>query len=538
MQFTFNDILKLLPELMLTLLALLIIFGELFGGDANEEQRFSEAASTTVLGFGMIFVVVLLQSGYIIDRIVDPTLDPALVTQPVGRVLLGLLRNLQSAQGTTLLNNALIVDDLMMVARLLFIAAGMMVALLVQDGKRVQHGAEFFGLLVLSVVGLNLMAGAGELVTIYLALELASVTLYVLTRFGRTTADARSLTYPLFGMVSSAVLLYGFSFLYGYSALSGTPNTTSIPAIAQTITQGGVSPLMIVATALVIVGLSYKIAVVPFHAWTVRTFEHTSPAVTALLSTASIAAAFILLFRVVGLGLQPLVGSVSLAPGFGGWSSILAVIAVITMVVGNFGALRTRDARSVLTHTAIAHAGFLLIAVIGAYSFTTQGQVAWTEFGVRSLIYYLIAYVVTTLGAWGVLTALANGNSDPGAVGGLARRNYGLALLLVIFLLSLAGVPPLGGFWARFFVLAAGWETNAAWLVIVGAVTMLLSALAYFRLIGAIFSGSSGDDAPLVVGRTTRVALVVAAVVVVVIGVFPSLFLPLVQTGAQTAGLP
>ena len=538
MQFSFNDILKLLPELMLALLALLIIVGDLFAGDATEEQRFRDAASTTALGLGMIFVVVLLQSGYIIDRIVNPALDPATVVQPVGRVLLGLLRNLQSAQGTTLLNNALIIDDLLMVARLLFIGAALVTALLVQDHKRIANAAEFFGFLVLAVVGMNLMAGTGELVSMYVALELASVTLYILASYGRSrTSEDAHLNYPVFGLVSSGILLYGLSFLYGYAALSGNPNATSIPTIAQAIGQGGTSPLLILATIFVIIGMSYKLAVVPLHAWTAEVYQRSSPAVTALLSTAAVAAAFVFLFRIVGLALQPLAGSAAFAPGFGGWASILAVIAILTMVVGNFAALRTRVARRILAYTAVAHAGFLLIALVGAYTINREGQVAWTDFGVRSLIYYLIAYVIASLGAWGVLAAITNSTtvSDIGDLHGLHRRNSGLAWLFLIFVLSLAGIPPLSGFWARFFVLAAGWETGATWLVIVGVVTILLSAVAYLRLVRVTFAAESSIGLPMAVGRSTRFALIVAALFVLVMGIFPTLFLPIIETAAQTA---
>ena len=165
MQFNFNDVLKILPELMLALLAILVILGDLFAGDATEEQRFRDAASTTVLGLGMIFVVVMLQGGFLINRLVPPTLDPAQVGNPVGRIALGLLRNLQSANGTTLLNGGLLVDNLLMISRLIFIGAAVITALLVRDYGRAANPAEFFGLLVFSVIGMNLMAGAGELIS-------------------------------------------------------------------------------------------------------------------------------------------------------------------------------------------------------------------------------------------------------------------------------------------------------------------------------------------------------------------------------------
>jgi NADH-quinone oxidoreductase subunit N len=206
------------------------------------------------------------------------------------------------------------------------------------------------------------------------------------------------------------------------------------------------------------------------------------------------------------------------------------------MVVGNFGALRTRVAQRILAYTAVAHAGFLLIALVGAYAINREGQVAWTDFGVRSLIYYLVAYVIATLGAWGVLAAMTNSTtvSDIDNLHGLHRRNSGLAWLFLIFVLSLAGIPPFGGFWARFFV-AAGWETGAPWLVIVGVITILLSAVAYLRLVRATFAAPSSVGLPMMVGRSTRFALIVAALFVIVMGIFPTLFLPIIETAAQAA---
>ena len=540
MQFTFNDVLKLLPELMLTLLAILVILGDLFAGDATDEQRFNDAASTTALGLGMIFVVVLLQGGYLINRVVSPDLDPTQIGNPVGRTALGLLRNLQSANGTTLLNDALLIDNLTMISRLLFIGAGVITALLVRDYERADNPAEFFGLLVFSIVGMNLMAGAGELITMYLALELASISLYIMA--GYLKSEPRSseagIKYYIFGSLSSGILLYGFSLLYGFTALTGAPNPTSISTIVQTVAQGGSSPLLIIAVIFIIAGMGYKVAVVPFHSWSPDVYQGAPTPVTAFLSTASKTAGFILLFRILAQGLQPLAGSAAVAPGFGGWSSVLAFIALLTMFLGNLAAITQSNVKRMLAYSSIAHAGFLLIGMVAIYTGGQEGPASFTTFGMTSLIYYLIAYTATNLGAFGALAAVSRtlGGDEISDLNGLHRRNLGLAVLFVVFVLSLAGIPPLAGFWAKWFVFSAGWESGALWLVIAAVINTLISLYYYLRLLKAMFLTEPLDERRVDVPAGTGFSLFVTALAVLLLGLFPNWFLPAIQATTQLAG--
>jgi NADH-quinone oxidoreductase subunit N len=539
-QFTINDILKLLPELMLTLLAVLVIIGDIFAGDATDEQRFRDAASTTVLGLGFIFVVVMLQGGYLIDRIVSPDLDPTQVENPIGYFALVMLRNLQSVQGTTLLNNALLVDQLLMISRLIFIGSALIATLLIQDSGRARHAAEMFSLLVFCVVGLNLMAGAGELITMYIALELSSITLYILA--GYLKSDQRSseagIKYFVFGAMSSAILLYGFSLLYGYTARTGLENPTMVSTVVQAVADGVTSPLLLMSLIFIIAGLGYKIAVVPFHSWSPDVYQGAPTPITAFLSTASKTAGFILLFRILAQGFEPMTGSASVAPDFGGWTSILAFISLGTMLLGNLAAMTQTNAKRLLAYSSIGHAGFLLIGLVGLYTVRPDGTTAFTTFGMMSLIYYVIVYCVTNLGAFGALAAVSRvtGGDEISDLNGLHRRNLGLAVMFAIFVLSLAGIPPLSGFFAKWFVFSAGWETNAIWLVIFAVLSTLISLYYYLRLLKAMFMTEPLDESRISVPGGTTFALLVTGLAVILLGLFPNWVLPAIQATTQLAG--
>jgi NADH-quinone oxidoreductase subunit N len=539
-QFNVSDVLKILPELMLTLLAVLVVLGDLFAGDATDEQRFRDASSTTIIGLGLIFLVVMLQGGFLIDRIISPDLQPEQVGNAIGSRLLMLLRNLQSANGQTLLNGGLVVDNLLMISRLIFIGSAIITALLMQDNGRPANAAELFGMLVFSVVGMNLMAGAGELISMYLALELASISLYILA--GYLKADPRSseagIKYYVFGALSSGILLYGFSLLYGYTAMTGAENPTSISTIVQTLSQGTASPILMLSMILIIAGMGYKVAVVPFHSWSPDVYQGAPTPVTAFLSTASKTAGFILLFRILAQGLQPMAGSAAFTTNFGGWSSILALIAFLTMTFANLAAITQSNAKRMLAYSSISHAGFLLIGLVGLYSANAQAPGTFTTYGMLSLVYYLITYCVTNLGAFAAIALIgrALGGDEISDLNGLHRRNLGLAALFLFFVLSLAGIPPLSGFWAKWFVFSAGWESGAIWLVIAAVTNTIISLYYYLRLLKATFLTEPMDERQISIPAGTGFSLIVTAVAVLILGLFPSWFLPAIQATTQLAG--
>lgn len=547
---TWLDMLKVMPEIILALLGIMIVVFDALSND-TPEQRAEDASSTTLFGLGIAFLLVIVQGGFIINRFVDvANLDINLWVINLG----DMLRNLQSVMdpstgpdgqpNNVLLNGAFVVDNLSMVARLIFIGAAMTTVLLARNYMQGGNPAEFYGLLIFATIGMNLMAGANEMIAGYLALELTSVSLYIMA--GYFKSDLRSseagIKYYIFGVLSSGVLLYGLSMWYGYAAANQLPNPTSFRTLAQAIFGGqvenpGNSNILYLAMLFIISGLGYKIAVVPFHAWSPDVYQGAPTPVTAFLSTASKAAGFVLLFRVLAEGFAPMSGSASLA-GFGGWTSVLAFIAFLTMTFGNLAALTQTNAKRLLAYSSISHAGFLLLGLIAVYLPGPTGvATAQTEFGTSSLMYYLITYTFTNLGAFGVLAAVRRvvGGDDMSHLNGLYKRNLGLAALMAVFVLSLAGIPPLAGFWAKFYIFMAGWESGAIWLVVVAVINTIISLYYYLQILKAMFMNEPLDDRTIDVPAGTNFSLITSAVAILVLGLVPNFFLPALNVVTQIA---
>lgn len=549
MQFSFfPDVLKILPELMLVLLAIMVVIGDLFSGDATEEQRFADAASTTAMGLGLVLILVVLQGGYIVNRFIDvQSLDTG--AGGIGAFFANILRNLQSVTqptpgpngmpGNVLLNGAFVVDGLTMLSRLVFITAALVTALLTRDYASTANPAEFYGLLLFSTIGMNLMAGAGEMISAYLALELASVSLYIMAGYfkGDLRSSEAGIKYYIFGALSSGVLLYGLSLWYGYAAYNKVANPTMFSAIAEVLGQAGTnSNLLYLSLIFIISGLGYKVAVVPFHSWSPDVYQGAPTPVTAFLATASKTAGFVLLYRVLVNGFGPLAGSAAVTSGFGGWASILAFIAFLTMTYGNLAAITQTNAKRLLAYSSIAHAGFLLLGLIGVYAPGSPGG-QFSQFGVQSLMYYLIAYTFTNLGAFGALAAISRvvGGDDLSDLNGLYKRNLGLAVLMAVFVLSLAGIPPLSGFWAKFMVFQAGWESGAIWLVVVAVLNTIISLYYYLRLLKAMFMHEPLTEERISVPAGINFSLVISALIVFIMGLIPNFFLPAINSITQVA---
>jgi NADH-quinone oxidoreductase subunit N len=544
---TWFDVLKVLPEITLALLGIMVILFDVLTDD-TPEQRAEDAASTTLFGLGIAFVLVLVQGGFLINRFVDAsTLEP---TNGVVGFFTNILRNLQSVTDTTvgptgqpnnvLLNGAFVVDNLTLLARLIFIGAAMSTVLLAKNFNRSGNPAEFYGLLVFATIGMNLMAGANEMIVAYLSLELASVSLYIMA--GYFKSDLRSseagIKYYIFGALSSGVLLYGLSLWYGYAAANQLENPTSFRTVAQALQGAPSSNILYLAILFIISGLGYKVAVVPFHTWSPDVYQGAPTPVTAFLSTASKTAGFVLLFRVLAEGFAPFSGSAA-AVGFSGWASVLALIAFLTMTFGNLAAITQTNVKRLLAYSSIAHAGFLLLGLIAVYlpSVTGTDQLARSEFGTSSLVYYLITYTFTNLGAFGALAAISRviGGDEMSDLNGLYKRNLGLAALMALFVLSLAGIPPLSGFWAKFYIFMAGWESGAIWLVVVAVINTIISLYYYLRILKAMFMQEPRDDQEITVPTGMNVSLITSAIAVIVLGLIPNFFLPAFNVVTQLA---
>jgi NADH-quinone oxidoreductase subunit N len=540
--FQLTDIPRLLPELMLLVVALLVLGSDIFerwAGDPEEQTRRSRAAGElTVSMLGLVFVVALIQSKYI----------PFTVPGPPGtggpfEFLLNLLRNLQAGgPGGEPILGAFTTDHLTMISRLLFIGAAFLTTLLALDYRPSGNPGEFYALIAFSTAGMCFMAGASELITAYIALELSSISLYILAGYFRS--DPRSseagIKYFLFGALSSGILLYGMSLAYGFAAAAnrggqpviGTLFSTIADASAAAQSDPAAVPLLILTVVFVIAGIGYKVAVVPFHSWSPDVYQGAPTPITAFISTASKAAGFVLLYRILAAAFPSIAGTPG--PGFSGWTSLLAIIAFVTVLIGNLSALPQINAKRLLAYSSIGHAGFVLLAII----LWGSALPADRTFSTSSLLYYLIVYTLTNLGAFGALAVIseAGNGDDMKDLDGLWKRNIGLALMLTILVLSLAGVPPLSGFWAKFFVFMTGYRAGAWWLVLVAIVMTIVSLYYYLRFLKAMWFNEPSSLEPISTPRSMNITLVVATALVTLLGLFPGVIWGILDQAALVAG--
>jgi NADH-quinone oxidoreductase subunit N len=526
--FQLSDIPRLLPEILLLALALLVLGSDVFERWASDEEaqreRIAASGSLAAIGLGLIFVIALLQSGYIYR------MEP-IAADASSNFFATMLRNLQAGgpQGQDALLGAFATGHLTMIGRLIFIFAAFLTVLLTLDHRPDNNPGEFYALILFSTVGMCLMAGASELILAYLAVELTSIPLYILAGYFQKDTKISTeagMKYFLFGALSSGIMLYGMSLVYGIVVStvpeSGLTNTlTQFSTIAQ-VAGNNESFLLMLGIIFLIAGLGYKVALVPFHSWSPDVYQGAMTPITAFISTASKAAGFLLLFRVLTEAFPGFVGSATLET-FGGWTSVLAVLALATVIIGNLAALPQQNAKRLLAYSSVAHAGFVVLALIAWASPLTMDR----SIGVSSLLYYLVVYTVTNMGAFGALAVVSQsvGGDDIDDLNGLAQRNLGLAVLLTISVLSLAGIPPLSGFLAKFYVFMAAWQGGAWWLVITSIITTLISLYYYLRLLRAMFITGPEEPTPIKTPRTMNAVLVVAVALILLLGIYPNVVL-------------
>ena len=383
--------------------------------------------------------------------------------------------------------------------KLLFLFGAAITALFAIDVKDVGQRGEFYALMLISTLGMNLMASAADIIMLYLAIETTSIPLYILAGF--MTRDSKSteagFKYLLFGAATSTIMLYGFSLLYGFT---GDTNLYSLATGFYTLEFPKLA--VIGSLILVLIGFGFKISAVPLHFWAPDVYEGAPTPVTGFLSTASKAAGFAVLLRVLLAVFTPIVVS--------DWSSVLATLAVLTMTVGNLLALTQKNIKRMLAFSSIAHAGYILI-----------GMVAASELGVASIVFYLIAYLITNLAAFGVVVIFwqVTGTDEISAYAGLSRRSPGLALAMMVAFLSLAGMPPLAGFIAKVFVFAAAVQADYIWLAIVGVLNSIIGLYYYLTVLKVVYLfRSEEEDKPFRVSRPNRIALTVLTIGIVLVG--------------------
>ncbi|MEP7358812.1 MAG: NADH-quinone oxidoreductase subunit N [Anaerolineales bacterium] len=369
-------------------------------------------------------------------------------------------------------NGMLIADGYSVFLNLIFLAsAGLTVLIALNYLPR--HGldrGEFYFLLLFTVTGMMLMAQAADLIIVFLALELLSIPLYILSAFARPRAasEEAGLKYFLLGAFASAFLVYGIALVYGATG------TTNLSQVFESVASGrAAGPLLAVGSGLVLVGLGFKVAAVPFHMWTPDVYDGAPSVVTAFMSVGAKAGGFAALLRVF------LVAFPGLATE---WVVVAAIISALTMTLGNFAAIAQSNIKRMLAYSSIAHAGYILMGLVAASSPNSTLR----TFSIGACLFYLLAYAVTNLGTWAVVMAVERAEGQGLSLAdysGLAARRPGLALAMAIFMLSLTGLPPTVGFVAKFYVFRATLDAGYLWLALIGVITSLVSAYYYLRIV-------------------------------------------------------
>lgn len=406
-------------------------------------------------------------------------------------------------------------DVLAQVFKVVVIIAGALTCLIAAGTRDLGRKGEFYLIIVVSTLGACLLSASADLIMIFIALETVSIPLYILASVKKSDNKSveSGMKYFLFGSFASAIMLYGFSLLYGFT------NQTNIYLIQEALANPelgvGAAPVL-VSIVLIIVGFGFKISAVPFHFWTPDVYEGAPTPVTAFVSVASKAASFAVVVRFFSAAFpQSLVIDQTVIQQF--WIAFMAAAAVISMIVGNVLALSQKNIKRLLAYSSIAQAGYTLIGVAAMQSQSAQG--------VASVTFYLIMYTFTNLLAFAVVAAFAEqtGTENIADLAGLNRRNPWMALAMTVGLLSLGGIPPAAGFFGKFFLFNAAVEAGLVWLAIVGVLNAIVALYYYLVVIKVIYVDRSADeDKPINVAPAYAWVLGITTIAVILLGVIPT----------------
>lgn len=427
---------------------------------------------------------------------------------------------------TQIFTSLFISDPLAIFFKMVFLIAGSMTVLISMNYLKMEgfDQGEYDAVLLFSILGMMVMASANDFILIYLGLELMTVSFYVLSGFFKTDlrSNEAALKYLILGGFASALFLYGISLLYGVTG------STEIPYVASYLTEptgtgtnSGVTsavlshPLLSLSLIMLLAGLCFKVAAVPFHMWTPDVYEGAPTSVTAFMSVGPKAAGFVVMLRVLLIALGALEKQ---------WMVILAVISVLTMTLGNVVAIAQQNVKRMLAYSSIAHAGYILLGIVASARVPAEGS--------ASVVFYILSYTFMNLGAFTILLTLRKEDKQTGLMvpalnledfSGLSKRDPLTAFLMLIFMFSLTGIPPTAGFVGKFYLFMSAVNANLVWLAIIGVINSAISAYYYLRVLVYIYMKepkvvqSVDNSSPL------WVALYVMALATLLIGILPNL---------------
>lgn len=394
-------------------------------------------------------------------------------------------------------------DLVTFVFRLMFLSALALTALLSMDVPRLQK-IEYYALLITATIGFSLMAASADLIMIYVALETASISSYLLAGFysGQTRSSEAGMKYFVYGAFTTAVMLYGMSLLYG---VTGQTNLYVIGNLLSGQQIDVVQPILLLSAVLITVGFAFKTSIVPYHFWTPDIYEGAPTPFTGFLSTASKAAGFAVFLRVF------LAGVLGPAHPSAEWWAMLVAMAIITMTLGNFVAIFQNNIKRLLAYSSIAQAGYALV-----------GLVALTQDGSGATMFYLLMYVFTNIAAFGVIVLVSNAtkSDDMKDLYGLNRRSPFLALVMLVALLSLSGIPPTAGFFGKFFIFKAAIDAGMWWLALIAILNAFVGLYYYLTVVKYMYLyNSEEDDVAIPVSRAAKVGLAISTIFVILLGI-------------------
>jgi NADH-quinone oxidoreductase subunit N len=424
---------------------------------------------------------------------------------------------LMQPRNASLFSGMLVITPLTSLFKIVCLALAFFTVCLVRSEKSLRHPGEYLAIILLATVGLMLLVGSEELLMIFIGLELLGLSLYVMAAFDK--ADVRSaeagLKYFLFGSTSSAFTLFGISLIYGMSG------NTSLAAVSEKLATAPVQPLLATGIIMTLIGFAFKIAAAPFHLWAPDAYQGAPIPSAAFIASGSKVASFVVLGKIVLVGFAPVHGTAAWHAMAAGWSPILAVLAALSILIGNLVALAQANVRRLLAYSAVAHSGYTLL-----------GLVAGSRDGFSATLFYAAVYAITLVGAFGVVAVVRSetGGDDLRNFSGLARRAPLLAGCMAVFMLSLAGIPPLAGFFGKFYLfsatLRAGGNYGLLWLVALALFGSFVSLYYYLIVLKAIFVDEPSHEASSSPDRPSsdllqRITVAVLAAAVLLLGLMP-----------------